>query len=82
MSKSKSVEMNLTVLSTFMSKAAPILDEGAALKIQGKWVTFPSAKSWPEVADTIKALKEAGFKSAFYRGHKVGVRAEHVGLPS
>lgn len=44
--------------------------------VKGKWATWASALTWAQIADRVKAAKDAGFKSVFYRGHRVGIRAD------
>lgn len=44
--------------------------------VKGKWATWTCPATWAQIADRVKAAKDAGFNSVFYRGHRVGIRAD------
>jgi hypothetical protein len=73
--------IDTTKLASVTTALASLVDAGSAMTVKGKWATWPCSKTWAEVGDEVKALKAAGFKSLFYRGKTIGIRAEHAGLP-
>jgi hypothetical protein len=46
----------------------------------GQWLISPSPFKWAECKDQIQALKDAGFKSAWARGNRIGVNVKDVAV--
>ncbi len=72
-------------LSTFLGLAAPLIKTGSVMTASGNWLVMESPYKWGDTAadgkackDHIQSVKDAGFKSAFIRGGRLGVNVKDV----
>lgn len=65
-------------LSTFLTLTQSLRKDGAVLMQSGAWLVCDSPFKWAEAKEQIQAVKDAGFKSAFVRGNRIGVNVKDL----
>ena len=72
-------------LSVFLGLTKNIRTDGAVLTQSGNWLVMASPYKWGDTMadgtlakDAIQTVKDAGFKSAFIRGGRLGVNVKDV----
>lgn len=72
-------------LSTFLGLTANLRKDGAVLQHSGNWLVMESPYKWGDTMadgtlakDAIQTVKDAGYKTAFIRGGRLGVNVKDV----
>lgn len=82
----KNSQIDTKKLTTFLGLTAGLRKDGAVLQHQGNWLVMESPYKWGDTVNgsdqtagqAIQAVKDAGFKSAFVRGGRLGVNVKDV----
>lgn len=67
-----------TKLAAFLAASKDLREPDAVPEMSGNWLVAKSPHKWADAQDKVKVLKDAGFKSVFVKGNRVGIHVKDL----